>query len=483
MRQRHAALIRTATLCAAAAMPALAADGLDTSWNGTGTVMMSVPGHNLGNSSYIGAVATLVQPDGRIVLAGKCTAADKVTICMARLQPNGLRDYSFGPGETGAFAFSEFPDYPVSTIYHGLIRQNDGRVVVSGVGAGAVPSDTTLYATATRLLANGTLDPAVPVQPVRFEFSHNATEAMSFITATALQADGKLVVVGYTNRAGADPSNLDFAVARLRADLTLDPTFNGTGIRVAAFDLGGNNADYPAALAIQPDGKIVVAGYAMTGANGFEGAVLRLNADGTPDASFGNVGRVSFDFGNHGRDDMLTAVKVDGAGRIWLGGVYQWAGNDHDFLVGRLLANGALDPGFCFGTGYTTVAFDLDQTTTRQMDDQAMNLLLQSDGGIVLTGSASNGAADGKGYDFAAARLMPACSLDTTFGTNGKLHGRFANTATYNVATDSAFGGSGIVLAGAAASTYDPVNYNTTDGQFGAAMIRLDLIFTDGFER
>lgn len=466
-----------APLCALIATCAHANDDIDTSWNGTGTALVPVPGHN------VSTIASLVQADGRILLAAGCvdpSTPQATTICMARLQPSGLRDYNFGPDQTGVFTFSQFPSWPVNRLVRGLSRQSDDRIIAAGAAAGAMPEDTTVYASVARLLADGTLDPSVPSQPVRFEYSHHATNAQSLIVATAPQADGKLVAAGITIRAGSNPLNFDIAVARLSPNLTLDPTFNGNGIRLAAFDLGGSNDDIALALAIQRDGKIVVAGASTTASNGFDAAVLRLNADGTFDNGFGNVGRVSFDFFNHHLDDQFSDVKIDGAGRIWLAGAYQASGSDLDFIVARLRADGTLDTSFC-GQGFKTVPFDLDVATTHVRTDTAWRVLLQSDGKVVLTGSASNGALGGDGLDFAAARLMPDCTLDSTFGTGGKLHGRFTGSMPYGNTTDAAFVGGGIVLTGNAASTVD-MFHQPENAQFGAAMIRLDLIFKNGFD-
>lgn len=434
------------------AQPAIA-DGLDTSWNGTGTLQVPITGHSVFELSP----ALAVQPDGRLLLAGICRGSAQ-TLCMARLLPNGVRDFSFGPNKTGIVMFTEFPSYPAGTgmLFNGLLRQSDGRIVIGG-------TDST-QALVTRLLANGTLDPSVAQQPVMFGLSPDTD--LSGIYAVAQQADGKIVVAGPVKRAGSDPVNFDFAVARLRPDLTLDPSFNGSGMRVAAFDLGGNNADTPLAVAIQPDGKIIAAGVAST-ATGTDAALLRLNANGTLDASFGNNGRAWFNFGQALNDDGATSIRIDRRGRIWVAGIRQWGGTDHDFIVARVLADGSgLDPGFC-SVGYRAVPFDLDAIKT----DLAYTMLLQSDGKIVLAGVASVAG----GTRFAAARLLPNCNLDPTFGTGGKLTGAFAATAAHSRATAAAFGGSGIVLAGSGGTT-------NTDGHFSVAQIRLDLILTDGFD-
>jgi len=461
--------IRTLPLCGVVfwAASALAQDGLDMSWNGDGTLLTAMSNYD------VGAAVMAVQPDGRILVAGSCGGSGPgytfVTVCMARLLPNGVRDFSFGPNQTGILTFSDFPSYPppedasyALMTAHGLLRQVDGKIVVGGY----VAEGTDIRATVTRLLANGTLDPSVAAQPVTFEFSRNEVANQSIILAVAQQTDGKLVVAGQTNRAGTDPPNSDIVVARLRPDLTLDPSFNGTGIRIVAFDLGGDNTDTAGAIGIQPDGKIVVAGAARTATRGFDAALLRLNADGSRDSSFGNNGAAWFDFGRQ-KDDIASSVKIDAAGRIWISGVRQYDGNDYDFLVARVRADGsALDSDFC-GSGFRAVAFDLDTRKT----DVVYDMLLQSDGKVVLAGYASTDA----GSNFATARLRTDCALDATFGSGGKLYGSFDASMAGNDGTAVAFGGSGVVLAGFASAI-------EVDGQFGIAQIKLDLIFSDAFE-
>jgi len=442
-------------------------DDLDLSWNGTGTLAMPVQGLDVGVS------AVAMQPDGRILLAGSCQepgdAPDNPirTICMARLLPSGVRDLGFGPEQTGVFTFSQFPSFsPVDAWYgaspHALLRQTDGKIVVAGYTADV---STGWRAMVARLLADGTLDPSV-AQPVSFEFAHNDDNPQSYILAAAQQADGKIVVIGYTIRAGAAEDDTDVAVARLRPDLTLDPSFNGTGVRTVGLELGGNNGEYGLAVAIQGDGKIVVAGAATITATDLDVLLLRFNADGTRDASFGNNGAAWFDLGRH-LADVAYALRIDDADRLWIAGTRQFDGVDTDMFAARVLADGsALDTGF-ITNGYQTVPFDLDSRKT----DGANDLLLQPDGKIVLIGSATTG----NGAHFAAARLLPNGAYDSTFGTGGKLHGAFSPTLTGNEASAATFGGSGIVLAGHAGNVEE-------DGQFGVAMIGLDEIFANGFE-
>jgi hypothetical protein len=147
--------------------------------------------------------------------------------------------------------------------------------------------------------------------------------------------------------------------------------------------------------------------------------------------------------------------------------VRQYDGNDYDFLVARVLADGsALDTDFC-GSGFRAVAFDLDSRKT----DVVYDMLLQSDGKVVLAGYASTDT----GSNFATARLRTDCALDATFGSGGKLYGPFDASMVGNDGTAVAFGGSGIVLAGYASGI-------DVGGQFGVAQLKLDLIFSNAFE-
>src|SRR5207245_5340246 len=130
-------------------------------------------------------------------------------------------------------------------------------------------------------------------------------------SALALQSDGKIVVAGFSGAGGRQ----DFAVARYNPDGSLDPSF-GSGGRVLT-DFGGD--DEAAALALQSDGKIVVTGFSFSDAGGSDIALARSNPDGTLDASFGSGGRVLTDFGLASGLVLQSAGRIVGAGGGALG--------------------------------------------------------------------------------------------------------------------------------------------------------------------
>ena len=207
--------------------------------------------------------------------------------------------------------------------------------------------------------------------------------------AVLVQPDGKLVLAG--------SGDTDFAVARLNPDGSSDTSFDGG---MSGADFGG--IDFAEAAALQPDGKIVLAGH--TDAN-FDIAVARFNPDGSLDASFdpgGTDGPGKKIFG-YGSFDIANAVLVQPDGKIVVAGN---ANGSQMMTVTRLNPNGSLDTTFD-GDGTATIDFG-------SLADLANDAVLQSDGKFVVAGYTQ---AD---EDVAVARLGSNGSLDTTFGAAGK---------------------------------------------------------------
>ena len=202
---------------------------------------------------------------------------------------------------------------------------------------------------------------------------------------------------------------------RIVPAFTLDTTFAGGGLATAHFGAGD---DAVRAVVQQTDGKIVLAGFAKVGSD-TDFAVVRLNADGTRDTSFGTSGngRVTVDVSalsaipTFGATDMAEAVAIDGFGRIVVAGSAFVAGSstqDRDFAVLRLNANGTRDTSFN-GNGVRTFDFGTG-------DDSAFGVSVLNNGDLIVGGSAQIGSDD----DFAVIRLNDNGSLDTAFGNSGK---------------------------------------------------------------
>ncbi|MBA2434942.1 MAG: hypothetical protein H0V54_07660, partial [Chthoniobacterales bacterium] len=186
-------------------------------------------------------------------------------------------------------------------------------------------------------------------------------------------------------------------------DGDLDPTFGTNGKVTTDF---GTIIDEARAVAVQPDGKIVTAG-ATVGGNFFDFALARYNTDGSLDITFGTGGKVTTAFNTNNDEAFAVALQADG--KIVAAGFAVIGGTD-DFALARYNTNGSLDTTFGTG-GKVTTAFG-------SSIDRAHAVAVQPDGKIVAAGRAVIG---GGSFDFALARYNTDGSLDTTFGTGGKV--------------------------------------------------------------
>ena len=292
--------------------------------------------------------------------------------------------------------------------------QSDGKIIMVGYAQTTTSSadDANNYDFAvTRLNADGSLDTS---------FGTNGKKTISFdlggedknqdvASCVAIQADGKIVIGGYVQR--AETGNFDFGIVRLNTDGSLDNTFSSDGKAMVGFDYGGNGDDRATGMVIQPDGKIVLVGNAQTSLSGNSVvAICRLHTDGQLDASFTGDGRKWVEF--NGGDQRASSVAVQADGKIVVAGYAQSSGAGYDFSLVRVTANGTLDRSFS-SDGKKTIGFN--QGGGNQ--DIASTLSIQSDGVIVIGGTAQNSAGD---PDFAVARVKSNGSMDKTFGNKGR---------------------------------------------------------------
>lgn len=190
-------------------------------------------------------------------------------------------------------------------------------------------------------------------------------------------------------------------VVRLDASGAPDPSFGGTGI--VTLDVGVRARAQ--AIALDGEGRIVVAGFGVLVPSGVEQFVAaRLHDDGTLDEAFGTSGVASTSFGT--RDARALAVAVQADDGVVLAG---WARNssNRDVALVRYAPDGTIDPDFGNG-GKTTIAVGAG-------NDEALALAVDGDDRIVLAGY----AADGSTYDLLAGRLTANGAPDTTFAGTG----------------------------------------------------------------
>ena len=138
--------------------------------------------------------------------------------------------------------------------------------------------------------------------------------------------------------------NNDFALARYNADGSLDTTFDADG-KVTTDFVGGERDDAAMAVAVQADGKIVVAGYTTAPAT-LDFALARYNADGSLDTTFDGDGKAHHRPSASVATTVPTASAVQADGKIVVAGYLDPAGGDHDFALARYNADGSLDTTF-----------------------------------------------------------------------------------------------------------------------------------------
>jgi len=236
--------------------------------------------------------------------------------------------------------------------------------------------------------------------------------------------------------------------------LAAEGDFLGRGID--AFDLGGADSDSATAVVVQPDGKVIVAGTAVTGAASHTLALARFLPDGGLDPTFG-VGGESVNPFNESNNLAAVALHLLPDGRILVACTFDFGTADQDFYVGRLLESGAPDPSFGGGGfGARLVPFDLGGDLT----DTLSAMTLDRNGRILLAGSVDIAAND---IDFGVVRLTPEGLLDTDFSQDGKTT---VSIATLDLGLAIAYHTTGIVVGGA---SWNP----DLGGHFDLALMRL----------
>lgn len=357
------------------------------------------------------ARAMVRQPDGRIVVTGYAGPGSTTSHAAVRYMPDGSLDPSFGAGGVVTTSVGQ-----TSQAGWGAALQADGRILLAGrtgpgkaglvrltasgsldttFGSGgsvtapgkqAVFYDVVVVPTAIVAIGNAKPDTQEDFYVARYD-SSGAPIGEAWIIdffgghdnarAAVVDAKGRILAAGWARKG----TNSDFGIVRLN-DAGLDPSFSGDG-RVTV-DLG-STSDVATGIAIQSDGRIVVAGYRTAG--GVDFALTRLTEAGAKDTSFGSAGTVVTNLGAY--NDYAFAVAVQADDRIVVCGYTQPGGKD--FAVVRYLPDGALDPNF--GSG-GIAAIDLGGS-----QEWGQAIVVEPTGRLVVAGASDE--------SFAAIRIWP----------------------------------------------------------------------------
>lgn len=385
---------------AAIAIPAFAQAGdLDPTFGNGGRVFTQVPAP-LEHSPYEYdplAESMLVQPDGRILVSGRFWE-DKLSYwygtLILRYLSDGSLDPSFGTNGIVENVDSTHP-YNGHAVGADMVLQRDGKIVLIG----QVPIANGIVV--QRYTPTGQLDPT---------FGNGGTtrvEGRAFGEGTSIniQADGKIVGVGWEYDPYTTPYYDAILLFRLNADGSFDSTFGPAGNGKLFLDHG---YDGPIIL-IQRDGRILVVGNftpaaiesSSVGASAVApGGILRFNTDGSPDTSFGKGGRI--DFTTNSDFFLITSAALQADGKIVVG----FRGGTEPSGLLRFNSDGTLDTRF--GTnGMITFESGHFEPVVR----------VETDGRIIVAGNVPNAAGL---TDFAILRFQPDGASDVSFGTAGR---------------------------------------------------------------
>ena len=351
----------------------------------------------VGKSSLDTGRAAALQPDGKIIVAcqsisdGQFTTDPGGTIVM-RLNSDGSFDNTFGVG--GKIIRRLRVVVQVSSV----VIQADGKILVGGnavVDSGPITGLMRQFLI-FRLLPNGAPDLTFGVAGTVID--HILDGQFSRVTSIAVQTDGKIVAAGFTGATAPDA----IAVARYNPDGTPDNSFDSDHKLFINVNATGNRAN---AVAIQPDGKIVIAGSLLeTSGSVTDFLLVRLNSDGSFDSGFDGDGTLTTKFTT--TNSSIAAVGLQSDGKIVAAGNSS-VGATRNIAVSRYNTDGSLDS-----------AFGNDGMLTTDIgDDLVTSLAIQSDGKVLVASETSLGTESV--FDYAAVRYNTDGSLDDTFDTDG----------------------------------------------------------------
>lgn len=368
---------------------------LDTTFDGDGVMVRNLAaGTDVATSVrilYTGATAS------RIVMAGHGQAGVGFPFgaVVAKFLLTGAFDTTFDVDGVASVSMG------VSNVYvNAMTRTSAGKILTVGTMTGFGDSEVA----SIQLTATGSLDTAWDLDGKRLE---DVGDAGAQAVAVAARADGGIVAAGQTNDGARDV----FAVACYRTDGTLDPTFAGGGRTTFVDD---SQVLSVAGMALQSNDQILMAGTVIASGEGdYDFEVVRLDADGSPDASFGAAAVARIDFGFGPKDiayDEVHAILLQPDQRILLAGRTNSSfSSPADWALARCLPDGSPDSSFG-GIGRVRYAVS-------NQGGCANAIALQPDGKICVAGFASSNS--GTGSAVLVARHLPDGTNDHSFGWFG----------------------------------------------------------------
>lgn len=354
---------------------------LDNSFAVNGKLMGD---YHQGNTGFN---ATVIQPDGKILVAGHTWNGNNDDFVVARFNSDGSVDKNFG--DNGR----QITDFGALEEAKSILLQGDGKIVLCGNKRdGNNPYNIYQFA-AARYNSNGTLDKSFGVDGVSLISPFGRADICN--TAT-LQKDGKIVMAG-ASYLDIYYDSAQFAVIRLKTNGKLDVSFGEQGIKLTGLNTAFSTAT---SISIQSDEKIVAGGRVFLNMHDYF-AITRYNTDGSLDTSFSHDGKLNRVFGQE--DYFLESLVIQTDGKIVAAGFSEGnGGGTTSFEVARFTTSGELDLSFN-KVGYQS-------TWVGPSYNFGMAVAVNYDGRIVVGGTNDK---------FAMVMYKNDGSLDSSFGING----------------------------------------------------------------
>lgn len=380
--------VALASATALAVAPVAAEVEFDVQLAGTGRVTTDFTN----SSDYLRELA--IQRDGKIVAGGYGIVGSNHFFEVARYTRAGALDPTFGSGGKVITDFGAGNDLGLD-----MALSKTGAVVMVGHVQKNADYDTGIV----RYTAAGALDKTfgsggkVVLDLAALQGNPGGNDNPE---AVVIQPDGKIVVTGIVN---VTPSTYHLFVARFNPSGSIDTSFGTSGMTVVATPDTGS---YGVSVALSPQGKILVLGQLIAIAAGPSNiAVVRLNANGTPDTSFDGDGTAVVAFENV---DYAKSMELDPSGKVYVVGAKVVSSH---FLpaIARLNVEGSLDASY--GTGGRT------SFSTGAIDDELQDSVLLPDGDLLVVGRR---LASDKWSTFIT-RLDPDGNLDSSLDEDGMI--------------------------------------------------------------
>jgi uncharacterized delta-60 repeat protein len=393
-------------LAGAIAGPASAAPGdPDPAFGSGGIATTTVPGSGVNGLSLTGTTG------GRLVLAGELPGADAPAF-VARREADGSASPGFGTGGVADFAVGGFAGVA------GTATLPDGRIYV--VGESKADGDTTPGLFLARRKADGTNDHFQNATGVRID-RVKVGGSPTYAAGVAVTPDNGAVIIGSSISTG------QMVIARFNESGVAQTSFGGGGDGLIVFNPPADKVFSPQAIAVGPDGRITFAGALQNADSDSQILVGRLNADGTPDTTFGTGG--STVFGGEWASAQDVAITPQGT----VLGIETYANGRRALGAMRLLADGTPDPAFAGGAVATVNAPGAGHAS-------AVAAGVQADGSVLVGGYVIGS------NRWLAARFTPAGAPDAGFGAGG-LAGIGVGTSE-SASNDLLVSGDRVTLAG-----------------------------------